>query len=146
MTEVLQGRSPNAGRFCGHCYHPLGPQREACPHCGTSTAERPPAPRIPEAVLEMYRAQLLREGWVVRTIAWGGLITGVVVGLLPLAFMGAAWWTVLAFFGIMGFFYIFSANVANTLGDALGYHWGQAVVRRRWERFVANRDGRPAGG
>lgn len=144
LADILEGRAPNAGRFCGHCYHPLAQERQACPHCGQPTAARPPVARIPQAVLEMYRAQRRREAWVVQGLAWGGLITGVVVGLLPLALGGATWWTVLAFFAIMGFFYILSANVANSLGDALGYRWGQSVARRRWQRFVAQRDSGPS--
>ena len=75
-----------------------------------------------------------------RTVAWGGLSAGVVIALLPLAFADVQLWTVLAFFGLLFFFYVFSANLANSLGDALGYRWGQSLFRRRWERFVARRD------
>ncbi len=140
MDDILGGKAPNAGRFCGYCYHPLAEGRDLCPHCGRSSLEWAPVSRIPDEVLAMYRAERSREGWVVRSIAWGGLTLGVVLGLLPLAFAGAAWWTILAFFGIMGFFYVLSANLANSLGDALGYRWGQSLLRRRWERFVRDRD------
>jgi len=88
----------------------------------------------------MVGAQRFREALVIRTMAWVGLVTGVVLALLPIAFIGIVWWTVLSFFAILGFFYVFSANLANTLGDAIGYRWGQATLRRRWERFVARRD------
>jgi len=89
----------------------------------------------------MYRAQRSREGWTVRGIAWGGLTLGVVLGLLPLTFYGVNWWTVMAFFGAMALFYIGSANLANSVGDAVGYRWGQSELRRRWEAFVRAREG-----
>jgi len=79
----------------------------------------------------------------VRAIAWGGLTVGVIVALLPLAFANVSWWSVLAFFGLLAFFYLLSANLANSLGDALGYRWGQALVRREWARFVRERDNQP---
>ncbi len=76
-----------------------------------------------------------------RSFAWGGLAIGVIVALLPLAFAGVAWWSLVLFFGLLAFFYLFSANLANSLGDALGWRWGQSVIRRRWAKLVAERDG-----
>jgi 1,4-dihydroxy-2-naphthoate octaprenyltransferase len=96
---------------------------------------------VPEEVFAMYRAQRWREGWTVRGIAWSGLTLGVVLGLLPLAFYGVTWWTVLAFFGAMALFHIGSANLANSMGDAVGYRWGQSELRRRWEAFLRAREG-----
>ena len=29
---------PNAGRFCGNCYHPLSAQRRSCQYCGSAVA------------------------------------------------------------------------------------------------------------
>jgi hypothetical protein len=89
----------------------------------------------------MYKKSRSREGTVVCTIAWGGMTLGVTLALIPLAFGGVQWWTVSLFFGVMVFFYILSANLANSVGDALGYAWGQAILRKRWARFVAERDG-----
>ncbi len=94
----------------------------------------------------MHRRRRRREGLVVRTIAWGGLTVGVIVALLPLAFGGVAWWNVFAFFGLLVFFYVLSANLANSLGDALGYRWGQAIVRREWARFTRERGAQIAKG
>ncbi len=96
---------------------------------------------MPEAVFAMYRDQRSREGWTVRSIAWGGLTLGVVLGLLPLAYYGVYWWTLLAFFGLMLLFYIGSANLANSVGDAVAYRWGQSVLRRRWAAFARAREG-----
>jgi len=140
LDDVLVGRAPNAGRFCGYCYHPLAPEREVCAHCGRSTNEWTPAVAVPRAVIEMHSRRRAREGLIVRTIAWGGLTIGVIVSLLPFVFADVSWWSVLAFFGLLFGFYVLSANLANSLGDALGYRWGQAIVRREWARFTASRD------
>lgn len=137
---MLAGRAPNAGRFCGHCYHPLSPGRDVCPHCARSTLDRPPVDAVPLTVVHLHRRRRSREGLVVRTLAWAGLTAGVFVALVPLAFAGVAWWTISLFFGLLFFFYLLSANLANSVGDALGYTWGQSLLRRGWEQFVAERD------
>jgi hypothetical protein len=140
LDDMLAGQAPNAGRFCGYCYHPLSPERDTCAHCGHSTADRPTVAAVPRPVIEMHRRRRGREGLVVRAIAWGGLTVGVIVALLPLAFANVSWLSVLAFFGLLAFFYLLSANLANSLGDSLGYRWGQSLVRREWARFIRQRD------
>lgn len=142
LDDILAGRAPNAGRFCGYCYHPLSAEREVCPHCDCATADRRPVEGLPRALVEMHRLRRKREGTVVRSFAWGGLTTGVIVSLLPFVIGGRV--TVLTaglFLGLLVFFYLFSANLANSVGDALGYRWGQSTIRRRWEKLVAERDG-----
>lgn len=144
LDDMLAGSAPNAGRFCGNCYHPLAPEREVCPHCGARVAERATAAAVPAEVIEAFRRRRGREGLVVRSFAWVGLTIGVIVALLPLAFAGVTWWSFVSFFGLMFFFYLLSANLANSVGDTLGYRWGTAIFRRRWEAFVAGRDGERA--
>lgn len=141
LDDMLTGRAPNAGRFCGNCYHPLAAERDVCPHCGTPVSERAAVAAVPAEVIEAFRLRRGREGMVVRTFAWVGLTIGVVVVLLPLAIAGVRWWSFVSFFALMVLFYLLSANLANSVGDALGYRWGTAIFRRRWERFVAERDG-----
>jgi hypothetical protein len=141
LDEVLAGRAPNTGRFCGNCYHPLSPERDRCPHCDTAVAAAPAVAAVPLEIIDAHRRRRGREGTVVRTIAWTGLTIGVAAALVPLAFAGVTWWSVTAFFGLMIFFYIFSANLANSLGDAWGYRWGLALFRRQWEAHIADRDG-----
>lgn len=140
LDEVLAGRAPNTGRFCGHCYHPLPPERSECPHCDTAVADVPAVESVPIEIIDAHRRRRGREGIVVRTIAWTGLTIGVVAALVPLAFAGVTWWSITAFFGLMIFFYIFSANLANSLGDFWGYRWGLALFRNRWERHLAERE------
>lgn len=141
IDDILAGRAPNAGRFCGYCYHPAAAGRDLCPHCGRPSAEWPAAETLPRELIAMERLRRRREGLVVRSVAWGGLTIGVTVALLPLAFAGVTWWSVALFFGLLLFFYLLSANLANSLGDALGWRWGQSVIRRRWEKLVSERDG-----
>ncbi len=88
----------------------------------------------------MHRTRRGREGLVVRAVAWGGLTMGVGLSLVPIAFGGVMLWTVAGFTAILLFFYLLSANLANSVGDALGYRWGQSTFRHRWQRFVAERD------
>ncbi len=137
---MLAGRAPNAGRFCGNCYNPLGADRETCPHCGIATAETPAVEAVPAPVIAAHRVRRSREGLVVRTFAWGGLTLGVTLSLVPLAFAGVHWWTLAAFFGLLVLFYLLSANLANSVGDELGYRWGRSVFQSRWDRFVETRD------
>ena len=139
LDAVLAGRAPNAGRFCGNCYHPRQAKDDDCPHCGTSAAGAGTVESVPLEIIEAHRRRRGREGAVVRSIAWIGLTIGVVLALVPLAFAGVTWWSFTAFFGVMIFFYIFSANVANSLGDAWGYRWGLAIFRQAWERHLAAR-------
>jgi len=87
----------------------------------------------------MHHRHRNREGLDVRTVAWGGLSVGVIAALLHLALGDVALWSVIAFFGLLVFFYLLSANLANSLGDSLGYAWGQSLVRREWARFVKQR-------
>ncbi|HXG42625.1 MAG TPA: zinc ribbon domain-containing protein [Dehalococcoidia bacterium] len=139
LDLVLSGQAPNAGLFCGHCYHPLERGQLRCPNCGAAIRDVPPVQRIPREVLEMFRAQRFREALVVRGMAYGGLLLGIVMSLMPIALADVHWWTVLAMFLVLAFSYVFFANLANSVGDALGYRWGQSVLRRRWQRFQAQR-------
>ncbi|TMF06138.1 MAG: zinc ribbon domain-containing protein, partial [Chloroflexi bacterium] len=78
LDDILAGGAPNAGRFCGYCYHPLAHDRQTCAHCGRPVAEWPTVAAVPRPVIEMHRRRRGREGLVVRTVAWGGLSIGVI--------------------------------------------------------------------
>ncbi|MEO8458005.1 MAG: hypothetical protein ABI559_09350 [Chloroflexota bacterium] len=144
LDDMLAGRAPNAGRFCGNCYHPLANDRTVCPHCGIAVADEPTAAAVPSEIIEAFRLRRGREGLVVRTFAWSGLTLGVVVALLPLAFVGVTWWTFASFFILMFGFYVLSANLANSVGDTLGYRWGTSIFRKRWDKYKAAHAGVPA--
>jgi hypothetical protein len=140
LDEVLAARAPNTGRFCGNCYHPLPAERVECPHCGISSREVPVVASVPFEIIDAHRRRRGREGTVVRTIAWGGLTLGVTLSLIPLAFAGVTWWSAGSFFGILILFYLLSANLANSVGDALGYRWGLSLFRKTWDRHITERD------
>lgn len=140
MDDILEARAPNAGTFCGYCYHPLPEGAESCRHCGRSSRETPAADAIPLEVIDLHRRRRGREGLVVRTIAWGGLTIGVIVALLPFVFGDVTALTAVLFFGLMVVFYIGSANLANSVGDSLGYRWGRSMFEKRWSEFVEERD------
>lgn len=140
LAEVVRGRAPNAGRFCGYCYHPLPDGTTACPHCQHATADYPPVNSVPREVLLLFLAQRRREATVVRSIAYGGLLGGLALALY-LFVVVPEWWNAAVFMLTLGVTYVGAANLANSIGDWLGYNWGQSVARRRWLAFVAQRDG-----
>ena len=139
IEDILEGRAPNAGRFCGNCYHPAA-EITTCQHCGISSSQVAVAEAIPLEVIAMHRRRRGREGLVVRTIAWGGLTIGVTVALLPFVFGDVSLLTAVLFFGLLLVFYIGSANLANSVGDALGYRWGRSLFEKLWREFIAQRD------
>lgn len=140
IEDILEARAPNAGHFCGNCYHPLTPEKTACPHCGEAAGDDARVNSIPPQVIEAHRRRRGREGLVVRSVAWVGLTVGVTVALLPFVFGDVTYVTAGLFFGLLVVFYIGSANLANSVGDSLGYRWGRSLFERRWRDFVAQRD------
>ena len=147
LEDILRGQAPNAGRFCGNCYNPLADDTGRCGHCSLSTTQRPdghpsgrpPVRRIPPEVFAMFRAQRLREAIPVRSLAWVGLAAGLSLALFLMVVL-PFWWNVGASVVAFGVSYIAAANIANWLGDALGYRWGQRVLEKRWLAFQEARD------
>jgi len=163
LEDILRGQAPNAGLFCGNCYNPLAPSTgsgqaphaEQCGHCGLNTAQRPdadarsgrpsgrpPVRRIPPEVFAMFRAQRLREAIPVRSLAWVGLAAGLSLALFLMVVL-PFWWNVAVSVVAFGISYVAAANIANSLGDALGYRWGQRLLEKRWREFVEGRDKSP---
>lgn len=140
MDDINAGRAPNTGRFCAACYQPLAQERSECPYCGMETAKRAPVAAIPLAILEAHKKRRGREGTVVRTVAWTGLTLGVTLALLPFIFWDVTTFTVIAFFGLLVLFYLLSANLANSVGDAVGYAWGRSLFEKRWQEHLAAGD------
>ena len=143
IEDILEGRAPNAGQFCGNCYHPSA-QITTCQHCGISSSEVAVAEAIPLEVIAMHQRRRGREGLVVRSFAWGGLTLGVTLALLPFVFGNVTVLTAVLFFGLLLVFYIGSANLANSVGDALGYRWGRSLFEKLWREFIAERESESA--
>lgn len=146
LVAVTRGEAPNAGRFCGHCYHPLGEQTEHCPHCDTSTSERVPVERVPDPVVEMLRAQRKTESRIVNGFAYLGLTIAVVGGLalvlgVPFLRSNLIWATAVyaivlviggrALAGVLGGYY----------GDRIAYERARRRLRERWGEWVEEREG-----
>ena len=87
----------------------------------------------------MLRAQRLREAIPVRSMAWGGLAAGLSLALFLMVVL-PFWWNVGASVVAFGISYVAAANIANSLGDAIGYRWGQRVLEKRWQAFARERD------
>lgn len=145
LVAVTRGESPNAGRFCGHCYHPLGDETRVCPHCAASTAERAPVDSVPEEIIEMLRAQRRTESRIVNAFAYLGLIVAVLGGLalvlgVPFLREHLIWATVVYAVvlliggrGLAGF-------LGGYYGDRIGYARARRTLRAQWAEWVARRD------
>jgi hypothetical protein len=138
-AEIIRGNEPNAGRFCGHCYNPLGPEATGCSHCRRSLAEVAPVDRIPRDVLLMIKTKHGREARVVRTIAYGGLLLATIAASAALIFISGVW-GIIAFVVVLIAGYFVSAIVANSVGDAWGYRSGQKGLAAGWQEFIARRE------
>ena len=145
LLAVTSGAAPNAGRFCGHCYTPLGERTRVCPHCDMETSERRPVGRIPEVVIEMLQAQRRTESRIVNGFAYLGLTLAVVGGLVlvlgvPYLREHLIWATIVyalvlivggrALAGILGGYY----------GDRIAYDRARGRLREDWAEWVEVRD------
>jgi hypothetical protein len=86
------------------------------------------ARQIPREVFAMFRAQRLREAIPVRSLAWVGLALGLSLALFLMVVL-PFWWNVGASIVVFGVTYVAAANIANWLGDALGYRWASVSWR-----------------
>ncbi|HEX5940187.1 MAG TPA: hypothetical protein VFZ12_07485 [Dehalococcoidia bacterium] len=144
--QIYRGQEPNAGRFCANCYNPLV-ENGPCSHCGGSTAwasrsRTGSVERIPREVLIMIRSKHGREARVVRTIAYGGLLLAMIAASAGLIFISGNW-GVAAFILILIGGYFVSALLANSVGDAWGYAYGQKGLQQEWQAFVEKRQSAP---
>ena len=143
LVAVTRGDSPNAGRFCGHCYHPLGERTRVCPHCATGTDQREPVATVPERVVEMLRAQRQTESRIVNAFAYAGLIIAVLGGLalvlgVPFLRENLIWATVV---------YVVVLLIGGRgLAGVLGGYYGDRIGFERARRAAARAVGGVAGG
>ena len=150
IVAITRGESPNAGRFCGHCYHPLGERTERCPHCGEGVGAarggRGPVAAAPDEVIAMLREQRRTESRVVNAFAYLGLTIAVLGGLalvLGTPFLRANLiWATLVYAAVL-------LVGGRALAGVLGGYWGDRVaydrarrrLRERWASWIAARDG-----
>lgn len=149
LVAVSRGEQPNAGRFCGHCYTPMSPERERCPHCGEDARTgRPPLAAVPDEVLAMLRRLRKTERAYVTGYAYLGLglaiIGGIalVLGLPPLRDNLIA---ATISYGL--FLFIGGRALAGILGGGIGDRKGYEKARARlltdWAEWLPRRDDSP---
>ena len=143
LGAILKGEAPNSGRFCGHCYTPLGPERTRCPHCDRTVDERPPVEQVPREVLAMFRQLRRRESLVVNSFAYLGLLLGVLIfiGVFYLLFVLGAnvWWyvfdIVLLFVAARGL----AGLLGGIVGDELGFRYARRKLSEDWAVYERER-------
>ncbi len=144
LTAIFKGEAPNVGRFCGHCYTPLDPQRTQCPHCGRAVQQHPPVERVPGEVLQMFRQLRRRESLVVNGFAYLGLLLGVLtfVGVFYLLFaLGAnVWWFVFNIVLLFVLARVLAGLLGGFVGDELGYRYARRKLAEEWQAYEAERE------
>ena len=152
LVAVSRGELPRAGRFCGHCYTPMSPQRARCAHCGEEAASgRGPVSAVPEEVMAMLRRQRKTERAWVTGYAYLGLGLAIVCGLAlvlglpPLRenLIGAtvAYALVLIIGGRAA-----AGLLGGGIGDRRGYERARSRLLTEWEEWLVRRDAGPGPG
>ena len=144
LEEFRAGRAPNSGRFCGYCYTPIDAQRHHCPHCRRAVQDYPPAGRVPQDVLEMFRRQHRRESLVVHSFAYLGLLSGGFVFLVVFYVLflldAAIWWFVFDIVLLFVAARVLAGLIGGYVGDELGYRYARRKLTEEWQEFEAQRE------
>ncbi len=153
MAAMIKGAIPNVGRFCGYCYTPVSKRTEACAHCGRSTADYAPEPKIPSGFFDLYRRMRKRESLIVNSFAFAGLGIGLIlftfmVGLAVYRYEQNLWLLAgaTAVFIVGG--RIFAGLLGGWIGDNVGYNYAHKKLVAEWHAYEhqreSNRDDEPA--
>ena len=144
LETIFKGEAPNVGRFCGHCYTPLDPQRTQCPHCDRAVEERPPVERVPDEVLQMFRQLRRRESLVVNSFAYAGLLLGVLIfiGVFYVLFTAGAnvWWFVFDIALLFVLSRLLAGLLGGVVGDEVGFRYSRRKLAEEWVEYAAERD------
>ncbi|MDA0301400.1 MAG: zinc ribbon domain-containing protein [Chloroflexi bacterium] len=150
IVAVSRGQAPNAGRFCGNCYTPIGRDTELCPHCREACdpagrTGRKPVSAVPGDLLDILRVQRSIESKWVNGFAYLGILIAAVTGIaivlwLPFFRDRLIWATV--FYGtylLIGS-RVLPAILGGYYGDRMGFEKARAKTREAWAEWVAERD------
>jgi hypothetical protein len=149
LVAVTRGEQPNAGRFCGHCYTPMSPERERCPHCDEDARTgRPPLAAVPDEVLAMLRRQRKTERAYVTGYAYLGLGLAIIGGLALVLGLPPLRDNLIAATITYGLFlFIGGRTLAGILGGGIGDRKGYEKARSRlctdWAEWLPIRDDPP---
>ncbi len=147
IVAVTRGEAPNRGRFCGHCYTPMSPETVHCPHCGAAAdGGRPPIDQIPDAVTEMLRALRATERRWVNGLAYVGVLTAVMGGLLIVLGVPALRENLIAATVVYATVLLVGSRMlagffGGYYGDRIGYERARSALREQWAAWVEERDG-----
>jgi hypothetical protein len=147
LTEVLEaylnGEAPNAGRFCGNCYTPIGPERRQCPHCVRSVNDFTPVQRIPDEIIDMFRRKRRRESLVVNSFAYVGLALSVVIFIVVFYFIwvngGNLWLYVFNIALLFVLARVLAGLIGGFIGDDVGYRFARRRLAREWTEYSSHR-------
>ncbi|MSQ36011.1 MAG: zinc ribbon domain-containing protein [Dehalococcoidia bacterium] len=144
IVAYTRGELPNRGRFCGHCYTPLGPDSVACPHCATAVGARAPVEQIPEPVVAMLRAQRGTERTIVNSFAYLGLIIAIVGGLavvLGVPYLRAHLLPATIVYALILLVggRVLAGVVGGYYGDRLGYERARQRLLAQWAAWLTER-------
>lgn len=143
LDSMFKGEAPNAGRFCGHCYTPIGKERTECPHCATGVDNVEPVDRVPDGVLTMFKQLQRRESLVVNGFAYAGLLSGVAIfiGVFYVLFYNGAsvWWYVFDIVLLFVLARVLAGLLGGFIGDEVGYRYARRKLAEDWEGYAAER-------
>jgi hypothetical protein len=143
LDNMIKGEAPNAGRFCGYCYTPMGPERVTCANCAKAVADYAPVEKVPSEVIAMFRQMRRRESLIVNSFAQFGIFVGVMsfIALFYVFFLNdvAIWWYALDVLLL----FVLSPVLAGIIGGYFGDHYGYRFARRKlaedWRVYEASR-------
>ncbi len=148
LETMFRGEAPNVGRFCGHCYTPLDPERTQCPHCGRPVEERPPVERVPSEVLEMFRQSRRRESLVVNSFAYLGLALGVltfiVIFYVIYTLDASVWWFVFNIVLLFVLSRVLAGLLGGFVGDEVGFRYARRKLSEEWREYEVARNQQPS--
>jgi hypothetical protein len=146
LGMMIKGEAPNAGRFCSHCYTPIGKSAAACPYCGRDTETHMPLGKVPSEVIALYKRMRKRESLIVNSFAFGGLFLGVLIFMILVAVAvylleAAIWMLVLATVALLIGGRVLAGIFGGWIGDNIGYDYAHRKLVLEWQEFERQRSG-----
>ena len=143
LAAMVKGEAPNAGRFCGHCFTPLDPERTQCPNCDHPVEDRPPIERVPSEVLEMFRKLRRRESLVVNSFAYLGLALGVLTFIVVFYVLfnldANVWWFVFDIALLFVLSRVLAGLLGGVVGDEVGFRYARRKLAEEWREYEGER-------